>query len=197
MLSSNEINLIKDILNNNGVIAIPTDTVWGLACLPDKITAVKKIYNLKGRNEKKPLILMSSDVKYLIPYIKNISPSLGKICSKYFPGQLTVITQKSNLTQKFITSEMDTVGIRVPDHSIFAEIAEKCAKTKVLATTSANISGFSPALNKQEVQDYFGDKIDYIVDDFGFNAKGTASTVIKVDINDFKVLRQGLIKIGW
>jgi L-threonylcarbamoyladenylate synthase len=193
MIKKDEIELIKNILDNDGVIALPTDTVWGLACLLEKIEAVKEIYELKNRDGQKPLILMSSDIKYLIPYIKEVDPFLEKIFDKYFPGQLTVIVEKSDLTPDFVTSGMSTVGIRVPDHAVFVEVAEKCSGTKVLATTSANISSFSASINKQQVQNYFGDKIDYIVDDFGLDPQNMASTIIKIEDNNFKILRQGSI----
>jgi len=195
MINTKEISLIKNILNKGGVIAIPTDTVWGLACLPDKIEAVKKIYELKGRDEKKPLILMSSDVDFLIPYIYKFDSYTENICNKYFPGPLTVVTQKSDLTESFVTAGNDTVGIRVPDHQIFSEIAQKCTSNGVLATTSANLSNFPVAKNKQEIANYFGAKIDYIVDDFGFSPKGKESTVVKVQDSQLIVLRQGSIII--
>jgi L-threonylcarbamoyladenylate synthase len=195
MINTKEINLIKNILNKGGVIAIPTDTVWGLACLPDKIEAVKKIYELKGRDEKKPLILMSSKISFLIPYIYKFDSYLETICTKYFPGQLTIVTQKSDLTESFITAGNNTVGIRVPDHQIFSEIAKKCTSNGVLATTSANLSNLPAARNKQEIVNYFGAKIDYIVDDFDLNTKGKESTVVKIENKQLIVLRQGSIII--
>ena len=130
---------IVNILQKGGVIAYVTDTVWGLGCLPDNESAVKKIYEIKKREAQKPLILMSNETYNLLDYVKPI-PKIGQILiKKYFPGALTIVTDKSDKTPDYITSGMPTVGIRVPDNEIFREICE-IAPGHVLATTSANLS---------------------------------------------------------
>jgi L-threonylcarbamoyladenylate synthase len=182
-------------LENDGVIAFPTDTVWGLGCNPDNKKAVEKIYNLKARDAKKPLILMSSSLDYLIPYVKNLSGEEKDMAEKFFPGALTIITEKSSRTQNFVTSNLETVGIRVPNHKVFMEIAN-LAPNKVLATTSANLSTQPSALKKTDVQKYFGEKLDYIADDFGYFSENLESTIIVFKNNGWHVLRQGVIKIG-
>ena len=109
----------KEIINtltNGGVIAYVTDTVWGLGCLPDNEKAVKKIYEIKKREAQKPLILMSNEVYNLLNYVKPI-PKVGQqLIKKYFPGALTIVTEKNDNTPDYITSNMSTVGIRVPDN---------------------------------------------------------------------------------
>lgn len=194
ILSLTEKNKILNVLKNDGVIAFPTDTVWGLGCNPDSKTAVLKIYNLKSRDAKKPLILMSSKLEYLIPYIENLSEQEKIMADKFFPGALTIITQKSLKTSDFVTSNLDTVGIRIPNHPVFAEIAD-LAPNKVLATTSANLSTQPSALKKDDVQNYFGDKLDYIADDFGYFSENLESTIIVYKNNGWHVLRQGVINI--
>ncbi len=195
ILSQQEANKISYILENDGVIAFPTDTVWGLGCNPDNKKAVEKIYNLKARDAKKPLILMSSSLDYLIPYVKNLSGEEKDMAEKFFPGALTIITEKSSRTQNFVTSNLETVGIRVPNHKVFMEIAN-LAPNKVLATTSANLSTQPSALKKTDVQKYFGEKLDYIADDFGYFSENLESTIIVFKNNGWHVLRQGVIKIG-
>ena len=76
---------IKNILDNDGVIAFVTDTVWGLGCLPSSETAVKKIYEIKNREAQKPLILMSNSIDNLKPYVKKINPKTDELIKKYFP----------------------------------------------------------------------------------------------------------------
>lgn len=130
---------IKEVLENDGVIAYVTDTVWGLGCLPSSEKAVKKIYEIKKREAQKPLILMSNETYHLLEYVKPI-PEIGcRLIKKYFPGALTLVVEKSDKTPLYMTSNMKTVGIRVPDNEIFKEICE-AAPGHVLATTSANLS---------------------------------------------------------
>ena len=130
MLNDLEKNKIKKILQNDGVIAFVTDTVWGLGCLPDSEKAVKKIYDIKHRDSKKPLILMSGESYPLIKYVKELPKSAHQLMKQYFPGALTLVLEKSELTPDYITSGMNTVGIRVPDNEIFVDFYTKKAEFK-------------------------------------------------------------------
>ena len=85
---------IIDVLNNGGVIAYVTDTVWGLGCLPDNEKAVKKIYEIKKREAQKPLILMSNEVYNLLEYVKPLPKAAHQLIKKYFPGALTLVVEK-------------------------------------------------------------------------------------------------------
>ncbi len=195
ILSPQEANKISEILKNDGVIAFPTDTVWGLGCNPDNKKAVEKIYDLKSRDAKKPLILMSSKLEYLLPYVDNFSEEEMSMANKFLPGALTIIANKSSKTPDFVTSNLQTVGIRIPNHKVFMEITN-LAPNKVLATTSANLSTQPSALKKEDVKKYFGEKLDYIADDFGYFSENSESTIIVYKNNGWHVLRQGVIKIG-
>ena len=112
-------SLINKILNNGGVIALVTDTVWGLGCLPNNKEAVEKIYEIKGRDKSKPLISMSNKEEYLFPYVKEIPEKAKNLINIHFPGALTLVLEKSDKTPYSITSEKETVGIRVPNNDLF------------------------------------------------------------------------------
>lgn len=186
---------INTILKNDGVIAFVTDTVWGLGCLPSSEKAVKKIYEIKHREAKKPLILMSNEIYNLFDYVKQpIEKQAQILIKKHFPGALTLILEKSENTPDYITSGFPTVGIRIPDNRIFAEI---CANIEghVLATTSANISGEPPALTYEEALEYIGDKADLVVDNQGEKAQGLASTVAGFKDGKIVIYRQGKIEL--
>ena len=115
-------NLLNNTLKNGGVIAFVTDTVWGLGCLPTSKDGVDKIYEIKGRDRSKPLILMSDKVENLYPYVKEVPQQAREFVQKYFPGALTLVLEKSDKTEKYITAEKDTVGIRVPDNEFFKKL---------------------------------------------------------------------------
>lgn len=190
MLSESELNKIKNILENDGVIAFVTDTVWGLGCLPESKTAVEKIYKIKHRDAKKPLILMSYDIYPLIKYLSPLSKTAQILMKKHFPGALTLVLDKSEETPDYITSGMSTVGVRVPDNEVFSDIC-KAIPNHTLATTSANLSSQPPALTYEEAMEYIGGDVDYVVKDYGLEAAGVASTVAGVFGDDIRIFRQG------
>ena len=186
---------INQILNNDGVIAFVTDTVWGLGCLPQSEKAVKKIYEIKHREAKKPLILMSYDIYPLFDYVRQpIEKEAQRLIKKYFPGALTLVVDKSEKTPDYMTSNLPTVGIRVPDNETFSNIC-KNIEGHVLATTSANLSGEPPALSYEETVKYIGDKVDLVIEDYGFKAQGRASTVAGFKDGKNVIYRQGEIEI--
>jgi len=186
---------IIQCLEQGGVIAYVTDTVWGLGCLPENETAVKKIYDIKKREAQKPLILMSNDICNLLDYVKPI-PQIGQILiKKYFPGALTIVTDKSDKTPDYITSGMQTVGIRVPDNEVFMAIC-KIIPNHVLATTSANLSHQPSAKTYKQAFENMSGLADMIIPDYGYEAKGLESTVVGVMNNELRIFRQGEIVLN-
>lgn len=193
IILENKDKIIKT-LETGGVIAYVTDTVWGLGCLPDNENAVKKIYEIKHREAQKPLILMSNEVYNLLEYVKPI-PKVGQqLIKKYFPGALTIVTDKSDKTPDYITSGMQTVGIRVPDNEIFRQICE-IIPGHVLATTSANLSHQPSAKTYEQALENMTGLADLIIKDYGCYAKGLESTVAGVMNNELRIFRQGEIHI--
>lgn len=185
---------IINVLTNGGVIAYVTDTVWGLGCLPNNESAVKKIYEIKKREAQKPLILMSNEIYHLLDYVKPI-PKIGQILiKKYFPGALTIVTDKSENTPDYITSSMPTVGIRIPDNEVFREICE-IIPGHVLATTSANLSHQSSAKTYEQALENMSGLADLIIEDYGVTAKGLESTVVGVMNDELRIFRQGAIRL--
>lgn len=185
---------IINVLTNGGVIAYVTDTVWGLGCLPNNESAVKKIYEIKKREAQKPLILMSNEIYPLLDYVKPI-PKIGQILiKKYFPGALTIVTDKSENTPDYITSSMPTVGIRVPDNEVFREICE-IIPGHVLATTSANLSHQPSAKTYEQALENMSGLADLIIEDYGYVAKGLESTVVGIMNNELRIFRQGAIHL--
>ncbi len=186
---------IVNCLINGGVIAYVTDTVWGLGCLPENEKAVKKIYEIKKREAQKPLILMSNEVYNLLDYVLPIPKTGQLLIKKYFPGALTIVTEKSAKTPDYITSGMKTVGIRVPDNEVFAQICS-AIPNHVLATTSANLSHQPSAKTYTQALENMSGLADMIIPDYGYCAKGLESTVVGVMGDEPRIFRQGEIKIS-
>ena len=190
-----DLSVVNEILKNDGVIAFVTDTVWGLGCLPSSEIAVKKIYEIKQRESKKPLILMSNEVYNLLEYVKQpIEKEAQILIKKHFPGALTLVVEKSENTPDYLTSGMNTVGIRIPNNETFKNICSSI-DGNVLATTSANLSGEPAALTYDEAIKYIGNKVDLVISDFGNSAEGLASTVLGFKDGKLVIYRQGAVEV--
>ena len=193
MQIENEEKIVK-VLKNGGVIAYVTDTVWGLGCLPDNEKAVKKIYEIKKREAQKPLILMSNEVYNLLEYVEPLSKTASILIKKYFPGALTLVLNKTDKTPDYITSCMQTVGIRVPDNEVFKRICE-IIPNHVLATTSANLSHQPSAKSYEQALSNMEGLADMVIPDYEYICKGLESTVCGVFGDEIKIFRQGAISI--
>ena len=185
---------LNEKLKKGGVVSFVTDTVWGVGCLPNNEKGAENIYELKNRDRSKPLILMSNSVENLLPYVKFIPDRAQKLMDKFFPGALTLIFEKSDLTPGYITSFKNTVGIRVPDNPVFKRLCE-VVDGHVLATTSANLSSQPAACTYEEAVSNVGNKVEFVFEDYGYHSEGRASTVALAIDDEIKVLRQGEIVI--
>ena len=194
MQIENEKEIIK-VLENGGVIAFVTDTVWGLGCLPNNEKAVQKIYEIKKREAQKPLILMSNEMYNLLEYVEPLPQKACELIKKHFPGALTLVVNKSAKTPDYITSKMQTVGIRLPDNKVFKRICE-IIPNHVLATTSANLSHQPSAKSYEQALENMQGLADIIIKDYGYTCKGLESTVCGIIDNEIKIFRQGEITIS-
>ncbi len=175
------------------VYAFKTDTVWGFGAHPDDDISINKIYEIKKRDKKKPLILMSDDFEYLKKYIKNIPNYAYDLIEKYLPGGLTLIFEKSDLCSNLITP-YNTVGIRIPNSIDFLELAKK-TEGRVLATTSCNISDEPPVQTYLEAKEKFA-KVAEIVKPYEDTVTNSLpSTVIICENKTYRVLRKGAIEL--
>lgn len=187
------VDTIVETLKDSGkVIAIKTDTVYGLVCNAYDDLAVKKIYSIKNREAKKPLAIFIKDESELRKYVvdSELTPLVEKIVKKYWPGALTLILKKKK--ELFKTFSYDTIGIRIPDSDKI-----RCILDKVdfpLAQTSCNISGENEYKNAEEIREKIGKDIDLIVDD-GEITNNKPSTVITIKNDKIVILRDGAIKI--
>ncbi len=182
-------------INKDAVFAFPTDTVWGLGCLIDSKKAVERIYSIKHRDKRKPLILLSSKIEYLLPFTGGLPEMAKELAKRHWPGALTLVVKKSEKTPDYMTSGFDTVGIRIPNNQTLLDFLEHSVENHTIATTSANISGDESSVTKEEVIDSVGGQIDFILDGEEPTKKVESTVVLVNNDNTFKVLRQGYIKL--
>jgi L-threonylcarbamoyladenylate synthase len=196
-LSHEETLTIEETLGKpGGVIAFPTDTVYGLGCLPENEESVEKIYTVKQRDTRKPLILLGHSIEILSKYVKFIPDNIATLMNKHWPGALTIILPRSRYVPDYINADLDTIGIRVPGHALALEILKRCTPAGVLATTSANISGTPDIIEYDILKKTLGEDVDYLVEEYDIELSGLPSTIIALNKdNSIKVLRQGAIVI--
>jgi L-threonylcarbamoyladenylate synthase len=174
-----------------GVIAFRTDTFYGLGVDPFNAAAVAKIRELKGREENKPILLLLSDASVADRFIADRSTAFEETARKFWPGPLTIVGVAVSRLPEEITAGTGTVGVRVPADDDVRELVRVCGGA--LTATSANPAGREPARSAREVLDYFGDRVDLIID--GGEVTATEpSTVLDVTTTPPRVVREGAIR---
>lgn len=186
--------IVEKLKKNGSVIAIKTDTVYGLISNAYDKEAVKKIYDIKNREKAKPISIFIKDVNELNKYVdeKNLTKEVYDILDKYWPGALTVIFKRKNDDLSHLVCGNKTIGIRVPIDKQLLDILN--VVDFPLAETSCNISGEEPYKNANIIKEKFADKIDLIVDG-GEIEGGIPSTVIDVTDGSIRILRNGEIQL--
>ncbi|MBP5600141.1 MAG: threonylcarbamoyl-AMP synthase [Lachnospiraceae bacterium] len=186
-------NIIKeagDVLKKGGLVAFPTETVYGLggdALNPD---SSKKIYAAKGRPSDNPLIVHISNLKALEKIVKDIPEDALKLADKYWPGPLTMIFNKNDVVPKETTGGLETVAVRMPSNKIARALID--ASGGYIAAPSANLSGRpSPTVAKYVIEDMNG-RIDIILDG-GESDVGLESTIVDFTEGKPMILRPGFI----
>ncbi len=147
-------------LRKGGVIAYPTEAVFGLGCAPFNESAVNRLLQLKQRDISKGLISIGADWTQLQPLTQAIDDSLLAKAKASWPGPNTWLFPASDIAPAWITGQYDSIALRIPDHPIARELCQ--AFGGPIVSTSANPSGQPPAHNAATVQAYFGDKLDHI-----------------------------------
>jgi L-threonylcarbamoyladenylate synthase len=177
------------ILHRGGLIALPTDTVYGIAAHGLLGDAVEKIYVAKGRPNEKAIPLLLASADEIESVAREVPPMARRLMQRFWPGALTLVLKKQPHLPLAVTST-DTVAVRVPNHPFVRELIR--ALQAPLAATSANKSGQSELLDAQAIMRELGDQLDLILDG-GVCAGGVPSTVVDVTVEPLRVLRVGAI----
>lgn len=176
-----------------GLVAVPTETVYGLCCDGLNAAAVERLYEAKGRPETKPLALMVPKAAAMRRYCRDIPAAAWLLAERYWPGPLTIVLPSRDIVPAIVRAGGDTVGLRCPRHPLTLALLEQSGLP--LAGPSANPSGQPSPKSAEAVLAYFDGRIDAIVDG-GECAVGTESTVFDMAHTPYRVLRQGAIPAG-
>lgn len=189
-INEDELNRVIKIIKEDGIVLVPTETVYGIAANALSDNACKKIFIAKKRASDNPLIVHVSDKDMLRSLVKNISDIEEKLIDNFMPGPFTLILQKNDVVSKVASANTNTIGIRMPDNSIINKIIKK--SNIPLAAPSANISGRPSGTCINDIFEELKDRVDCIIDG-GECLIGIESTVVKVIDGIPTILRPGYI----
>lgn len=191
-LTKNNLEKINEVLKNGGVIIIPTDTVYGIACDCFNTKAIEKIFEWKKRDNQKPIGVLTDSYEKIEKVARITNDKEKDLIHKFLPGELTIILEKKEIVPDILTANQKTIGVRIPNDKKTLKILKNYQNP--LATTSLNISGEEPMSVIDEKMKDFVDKIDLLI--IGSNKKsGIPSTVVRVEKEKIVVLRQEKIKV--
>ena len=178
------------ILLQGGIIAFPTETFYGLAADVLNEAALKKIFQVKKREEGKPLLLLIADKSWLKGLVQNISPLAERLMNRFWPGPLTLVFNASAQLSPLLTADTGKIGIRLSPHPVTQALVQ--AVGRAITGTSANLSGQPGTLTAREVHQSMGESLDAVLDG-GKTAGGPGSTVLDVSDPSPQIIREGMI----
>jgi L-threonylcarbamoyladenylate synthase len=193
IISANHPNAIRhaiDVLRNDGLVAFPTDTVYGLAAPVNNVESINRLYVVKGRNNTKAIAVLLGDSNQLSQVAVDLSETAQKTADNLWPGPLTMIVPRNPALPE-ILSPLPTIGVRIPDHPVALALLKTAGP---LAVTSANLSGAANTLTAKQVMKQLKGRIHLIIDG-GRTPGGVPSTVIDFTTHEPKILREGPITL--
>ncbi|NJE44441.1 L-threonylcarbamoyladenylate synthase [Massilimicrobiota sp. SW1139] len=183
----NQMNEICDVIQKGGIVAFPTETVYGVGIHFNDEEALERLMEAKNRDYSKAITLMVVDKADISQYAY-ISPQAQKMIDQFMPGMITLIFKKKESVRDIMTNGKSTIGIRIPDSEFVLSLLKKVGPMLV---TSANLSQHSNTTSTQEVLNQLDGRIDLVVD--GKTSDNIASTVVDVSQDEIKILRAGKI----
>lgn len=181
------IKKIAQIIKNGGIVIMPTDTVYGIVGDALNENVIKKIYQVKKRDYAKPLIILVNSLEMLKECTSKINKLEEQILTKYWPGELTIIFEKSKLISDLLTAKTSHIAIRYPNDKNLIAVMQIIKRP--LIATSANISNEETITNIADLNTTLINEVDLVINNGVIKSK--SSTIIKVTNNKLKILREG------
>lgn len=182
----------KSCLELGGLVAIPTETVYGLAANALNVDSVAKIFKAKNRPSFDPLIVHTNSIDKIEQFVSNIPSEARLLANQFWPGPLTILLKKKSIIPDLVTSGLDSVAVRIPSHHLTLDLLAQLDFP--LAAPSANPFGYVSPTSAQHVNQQLGDKVDYILDG-GECSVGVESTIVSFIQDKPRVLRLGGLSV--
>lgn len=187
VIEQEQIDLLVNAIKDQKIVAFPTETVYGVACLFNDLKSLDRIMEIKNRNPNKAVTLMLSHKDDVKKY-GFVDEGTKRVIDKFMPGKMTIVLKRLESVDPRNVSGKDTIGIRIPDSSFVLSLIDQ---TGPLSVTSANLSGHENTTNEKEVLAQLDGRIDMVVK--GQTTSATASTVVDLSHGDVRILRNGVI----
>ena len=172
------------------VVAIPTDTLYGLAADPFSAAAVARVFDVKGRVADRALPLIAADVAQIASRLGRLSETAVRLADRFWPGPLTLLMPAARQLAREVSGGTGTVGVRVPADAIARAVCAACGHP--VTATSANLSGAPAAAAADDVEHALGDRIEFMLD-AGRTPGGAPSTIVDVTAGEPRLVRAGAI----
>ncbi len=189
-MSEEQIQQALRVLQDGGVVAVPTDTLYGLAADAFSPTAIERVFDIKERPEGLALPVLLSGAKQLRQVADDVPGQLEAVAEAFWPGAMTLIVKRNESLPPRLTAGNPTVAVRVPDHPVPRELARRLGRP--ITGTSANISGAADPRSLAELRAQVGDRVDFLVTT-GTAPVGTASTIVDLSCDAPRLIREGAI----
>lgn len=189
-IDEKELKEVIEVLDNDGLVIFPTETVYGIASKATSLKAVDKLYEAKKRPRDKAINIMVGDSKDISKYAKINSEIEAKIIEEFMPGGITLILDKVDDFGEGFTLSNNTIGVRIPNNTIALKILKNISFP--LTVPSANISNKPSGTEVKDIIDDFRNTVDIIIDG-GKSVDSIPSTIVRVEDNKINILRQGKI----
>ena len=189
-IDEKELKEVIEVLDNDGLVIFPTETVYGIASKATSLKAVDKLYAAKQRPRDKAINIMVGDSKDISKYAKINSEIETKIIEEFMPGSITLILDKVADFGEGFTLSNNTIGVRIPNNTIALKILKNISFP--LTVPSANISNKPAGTEVNDIIDDFKNTVDIIIDG-GKSVDSIPSTIVRVEDNKINILRQGKI----
>lgn len=187
VIEQEQMDLLVNAIKEKKIVAFPTETVYGVACLFNDLESLDRIMEIKNRNPNKAVTLMLSHKDDVKKY-GFVDEGTQRVIDKFMPGKMTIVLKRLESVDPRNVSGKDTIGIRIPDSSFVLSLIDQ---TGPLSVTSANLSGHENTTNEKEVLAQLDGRIDMVVK--GQTTSATASTVVDLSHGDVRILRNGVI----
>ena len=186
--SAYQVDRIRVFLEDDGLVAIPTDTTYALACLPDHKAAVNKMMALRRLDPKKPLALLFRDIRQISEYAM-VSDLQFRMLKRYLPGPYCFILEAKRSLPRFIGDKRKRIGVRVPDHNVPLALIEAVGKP-LLVTSAIDPESSAMANDPWTVESFFGHGVSAVID--SGDVPGGVSSVIDLTTAPPEIFRTGL-----
>jgi L-threonylcarbamoyladenylate synthase len=187
------IDYAASFIRRGQIVSVPTDTVYGLSADPFNLSAVERVFQVKGRPETRALPILVSSIEQAVTLVRDVPDAFLILAHKFWPGPLTLVVEATGRVPLKVTGNTGSVAVRWPNSRVASALIE--AAGGPITGTSANISGQPSCTNASDLVRQLGDRLPLILD-AGDTGGTLASTIVKIDGDDWTIIREGDVELA-